>query len=80
MNEVILRARVVVPMGDVPPIENGAIAISDGRIAGVGNFAKIQRTHRGSVVDLGEVLLMPASPVSPTAIQNTVTRQLEGSA
>jgi heme A synthase len=27
-----------------------------------------------------EVLLMPASPVSPTAIQNTVTRQLEGSA
>ena len=42
---MIYRARVVVTM-DGPPIENGAVAISENRIFDVGSFGKIKaRRH-----------------------------------
>src|SRR5436853_5110256 len=55
---MIIRARVVVTM-DGAPIENGAVAISEGKIAGVGRFAEIKAQHAGDIVDLGERALLP---------------------
>src|SRR3954470_2537214 len=55
---MIIRARVVVTM-DGAPIENGAVAISEGKIAGVARFAEIKAQHAGDIVDLGERALLP---------------------
>src|SRR5919198_1259116 len=55
---MILRARVVVTM-DGPPIDNGAIAVSDHRVADVGSFEEIKATHSDEIVDLGEQALLP---------------------
>ena len=56
---MITRARTVVTM-DGPPIENGAVAISENQIVDVGNFPKVSARHRGKkIVDLGEQALLP---------------------
>ncbi len=56
---MIVRARVVVTM-DGPPIENGAVAISDNRIEDVGTFPEISAQHSGQeIIDLGEQALLP---------------------
>jgi cytosine/adenosine deaminase-related metal-dependent hydrolase len=55
---MIIRARVVVTM-DGPPIENGAIAISQNRIVDVGTFAEVKARNSDEVVDLGEQALLP---------------------
>jgi cytosine/adenosine deaminase-related metal-dependent hydrolase len=55
---MIIRARVVVTM-DGPPIENGAVVISDNQIVDVGSMAEIKARHSGEVVDLGEQALLP---------------------
>jgi cytosine/adenosine deaminase-related metal-dependent hydrolase len=55
---MIIRARVVVTM-DGPPIENGAVAISGGRITDVGVIGEIKARNSGAVVDLGERALLP---------------------
>ena len=55
---MIYRARVVVTM-DGPPIENGAVAISENRIFDVGSFGKIKARNSGEIVDLGEQALLP---------------------
>src|SRR5947209_10881502 len=56
---MIIRARVIVTM-DGPPIENGAVAISGGRIVAVGKFSDISKRYSGEeVVDLGEQALLP---------------------
>ena len=55
---MIYRARVVVTM-DGPPIENGAVAISENRIFDVGPFGEIKARNSGEVVDLGEQVLLP---------------------
>ena len=55
---MIIRARVVVTM-DGPPIENGAVAISENRIFDVGSFGKIKARNSGEIVDLGERALLP---------------------
>jgi aminodeoxyfutalosine deaminase len=56
---MIIRARVVVTM-DGPPIENGAVVLSDDRITEVGEFPEISKRHSGEeVVDLGEQALLP---------------------
>src|SRR5437667_1538798 len=55
---MIVRARVVVTM-DGPPIENGAVAISGNRLAGVGTFGEIKAASSGDIVDLGEQALLP---------------------
>src|SRR5438874_1194603 len=55
---MILRSRIVVTM-DGPPIENGAVAVEDGRVQAVGALADVTRLYPGSVTDLGEQALLP---------------------
>src|SRR6266404_181638 len=55
---MIYRARVVVTM-DGPPIENGAVAISENRIDDVGSFGEIKARNSGKILDLGEIALLP---------------------
>jgi cytosine/adenosine deaminase-related metal-dependent hydrolase len=53
-----LRARVVVPLAQ-PPIANGAVALSGGRIGAVGRWAELRAHWRGPQADLGETALLP---------------------
>lgn len=55
---LILRARVVLPISQ-PPIEDGAIAISKGRIVSVGPWKLLKSHTRALVKDLGEMVLLP---------------------
>ena len=56
---MIIRARIVVTM-DGPPIENGAVAISENQIIDFGTFPKVSARHSGKkIVDLGEKALLP---------------------
>jgi cytosine/adenosine deaminase-related metal-dependent hydrolase len=56
---MILRARIVVTL-DGPPIENGAVAISENQIVDVGKFPEVSARHLGKkIVDLGEKALLP---------------------
>ena len=56
---MIIRARIVVTM-DGPPVENGAVAISENQIIDLGTFPKVSARHRGKkIVDLGEKALLP---------------------
>ena len=56
---MIIRAGTVVTM-DGPPIENGAVAVSGGRVTNVGKFSDISATSSGEqIVDLGEQALLP---------------------
>lgn len=55
---MIFRARFVVTM-DEPPLEDGAVAISNGRILEVGPFDQVRARRRGPLLDLGEVALLP---------------------
>jgi len=53
-----LRARVVLPVS-APPIDDGAVSISGGRIAAVGRWREVSRKNSGEVLDLGETLILP---------------------
>ncbi|MBI5772880.1 MAG: amidohydrolase family protein [Verrucomicrobia bacterium] len=53
-----LRARVVLPVS-APPIDDGAVSISGGRISAVGRWREMARKISGEVLDLGEMLLLP---------------------
>lgn len=55
---MIYRARTVVTM-DGAPIENGAVAVRANRIQAVGRYEEVARLCSGSVVDLGEQVLLP---------------------
>src|SRR5256885_1779534 len=55
---MIVRARTVVTMNG-PPIDNGAVAISQDRITAVGPVDQITRENQGQVIDLGERILLP---------------------
>jgi cytosine/adenosine deaminase-related metal-dependent hydrolase len=55
---MIVRARTVVTM-DEPPIDNGAVVISENQISDVGKFDEIKRRNTGEIVDLGEQALLP---------------------
>lgn len=55
---MIFRARMLVTMAG-PPIENGAISISEDRIVDVGRFDDVKARHPAEVVDLGEQTLLP---------------------
>lgn len=55
---MIVRSRFVLTM-DGPPIEDGAVAISGGRITGVGTFAEIRGRYSDDITDLGESVLLP---------------------
>src|SRR5580704_13347980 len=55
---MILRARMVLPVTR-PAIENAAVAISGNRIRAVGRRADIEANGTETVLDLGEVALLP---------------------
>jgi cytosine/adenosine deaminase-related metal-dependent hydrolase len=55
---MIIRARTVVTM-DAAPIDNGAVAVSGGRIVDVGKFDELKTRNAGEIVDLGEQALLP---------------------
>jgi cytosine/adenosine deaminase-related metal-dependent hydrolase len=55
---MIIRARTIVTM-DGPPIENGAIALSEGRIVDVAKLDEIKARRTGEVVDLDDQALLP---------------------
>jgi len=55
---LVLRARVVLPV-QRPPIEDGAVVVSKGRLLAVGQWRYVRRHHRGPVHDLGESILLP---------------------
>jgi aminodeoxyfutalosine deaminase len=55
---MIIRARTVVTM-DAAPIDNGAVAVLEGRIIDVGKFDELKTRNAGQIVDLGEQALLP---------------------
>ena len=55
---MLLRARVVVPVSQ-PPIDNGAVLISKGRIRAVGSWRELAKHSQGSVHELEDQILLP---------------------
>jgi len=55
---MILRARTILPVSR-PPIENGAIVISENRVRAVGSWPDLQARAAGEILDLGEVIMLP---------------------
>ena len=55
---VILRARALLPVSQ-PPIENGAVVVAGNRIRAVGRWSDLRPAAGESVLDLGEVILLP---------------------
>jgi len=55
---MILRARIVLPI-ETPAIQNGAVAISGGKIRAVGRWRDLSTRNGGQKIYLGEVILMP---------------------
>ena len=55
---VILRARIVLPVTQ-PPLENGAVVVTDNRITAIGPWPQLASTAQGETVDLGETILLP---------------------
>src|SRR4051794_19622025 len=70
---MIVRARTVVTM-DGPPLENGAVAISNERIAAVGTFEQVRKEYSGKVIDLGERVLLPGLINAHCHLDYTVLR------
>lgn len=55
---MLLRARIVLPVSR-PAISDGAVLVSERRVAAVGPWAEISRQSSGPTFDLGETLLLP---------------------
>jgi len=55
---MLLRARLVLPVSS-PPIADGAVLVSGGRIAAVGRHRDLASRAGRKTTDLGEVVLMP---------------------
>jgi cytosine/adenosine deaminase-related metal-dependent hydrolase len=56
---MILHARTVLPI-TAPPIENGAVVVSENRIAAVGKWPEIKsKFSNEKIFDLGEAVLLP---------------------
>jgi aminodeoxyfutalosine deaminase len=55
---MILRARLVLPLSG-PPIPNGAVVVSHGRVVSVGRWAHESPGASQPAFDLGEVVLLP---------------------
>ena len=55
---MIIRARFVVTMNG-PPIEDGAVAVVDGRIQDVGPAREVRARNTGPIRDLGDFALLP---------------------
>lgn len=56
---LVLRARVVLPVSG-PPIDNGAVVVSGGRVSAVGRWSDLASgTSKSDIIDLGASILMP---------------------
>lgn len=55
---MLLRARVVLPV-TAPPLGDGAVLVSGGRVAAVGRWPDLRRAWSGPATDLGDVILLP---------------------
>jgi cytosine/adenosine deaminase-related metal-dependent hydrolase len=55
---MILRARIVLPVSQ-PPIENGAVVVTENRIVAVGPWPQLASSARDEIVDFGEAILLP---------------------
>jgi aminodeoxyfutalosine deaminase len=55
---MLLRARLVWPVSQ-PPLEDGAVLISNQRVAGLAPWRDWAGRHTGPVVDLGHAILLP---------------------
>jgi cytosine/adenosine deaminase-related metal-dependent hydrolase len=55
---LVLRARVVLPIRR-PPIQDGAVVVSGGRVTSVGAWAQLRPRAAGRTLDLGDVALLP---------------------
>jgi aminodeoxyfutalosine deaminase len=55
---MLLRARIVLP-GHRPALDNGAVAIAQGRVLRAGTWSSLRRQFTGRAVDLGDVVLLP---------------------
>ena len=70
----ILAARWVLPVSS-PPIEHGAVAISDDRIAAVGTLAALESQFPDSTIqDLGEAAILPGLVNVHTHLELTLFR------
>jgi cytosine/adenosine deaminase-related metal-dependent hydrolase len=75
---MIIRARIVVPMaGD--PIDDGAVAVTDGKISGLGRFGEVRARHSGEILDLGDQILMPGLINAHCHLDYTILRGRIGS-
>jgi len=54
----VYRAAWVCPI-DQPPIENGVVAVADGRIVKVGTASALGASRESAIRDLGDVVLLP---------------------
>jgi aminodeoxyfutalosine deaminase len=55
---IAYRCRTLVPMNGLP-IENGAFVVNEGVLIEVGHANQTLRNHVGTVIDLGEVAVLP---------------------
>ncbi len=55
---MLLRARTVIPITQ-PPIEDGAVVVTGNRVTRVGRWSDLRSEADDSVIDLGEVALLP---------------------
>jgi len=69
----IYRAKLVLPV-TAPRIEDGAVAVDGGRIAGVGRTSDIREKFSGEEHDLGEVMLLPGLINAHCHLDYTVMR------
>src|SRR5438552_4332590 len=57
-SQVLLRARLLLPISR-PPIKDGGVVICGEKIVAAGRWREICAEYRGTVQDLGEVVLLP---------------------
>jgi aminodeoxyfutalosine deaminase len=55
---MLLRARIVLPIA-APPIENGAVLLSQNRVAAIGSWRELASRTYEPALDLGQVILLP---------------------
>jgi aminodeoxyfutalosine deaminase len=55
---MLLRARILLPIS-APPIEDGAVLLSENRVVAVGSWRDLASGTRAPAVDLGPVILLP---------------------
>src|SRR5580658_10279129 len=55
---MLLRARIVLPIS-TPPIENGAVLLSQNRVAAIGSWRDLAPGAHEPALDLGPVILLP---------------------